>query len=84
MTWQTLASWAPAIITLVGWVFSLGLTQGRINSQEIALAEHDERLGEHEQDIQSHTLRLAKMDARKEGFAEGYREAIKGHREGRG
>jgi flagellar biosynthesis/type III secretory pathway protein FliH len=80
------ARWAPAVITLIGWVFTMGLTVGRINNQEIALAEHDDRLEEHEQDIQSHTLALAKMDSRKEGYAEGYREGFKLHRqaEGRG
>jgi len=78
--------WIPAIITLVGWIFTMGLTVGRINNQEIVLEEHDERLGDHDQDIQAHTIAIADMKARKEGYAEGYKEGFKLHRqsEGRG
>lgn len=72
MNWS---AWAPAIITVIGWIFTMGLTVGRINDQEKTLEDHHERLGEHTNKLESHAIAIAEGKA----WREGYNSAAKKH-----
>lgn len=79
------SAWVPAIITVVGWIFTLGLTVGRINSQEKTLVEHDDRLNGQDvklenhaaataTKLENHAIAIAKLEAWKEGYNAGVKK----------
>jgi len=68
MTW---AAWAPAIITLVGWIFTAGMVMGRIKNQEITAKDHDDQLKDHTIKIESLGNRMTASEAWREGYNAG-------------
>lgn len=64
----TLAAWMPAIITVLTAIFIAGQITGRIKDQEKTLARHDHQLGEHEDRLNDHSVKIAKNDAWRDGY----------------
>lgn len=62
------AAWAPAIITLVGWIFTAGMVLGRIKNQEVTLKDHDDQLKVHGTKIESLGNRVTASEAWREGY----------------
>ena len=68
MNWQ---AWAPAIITLIAWVFTAGMTLGRIKDQEITLKDHHDQLKEHGSELNSLGNRMTASEAWRDGYNAG-------------
>lgn len=65
------AAWAPAIICVIGWIFTQGLTAGRIRDQEIALKEHDDQLKDHGGKLENLGNRMTASESWREGYNAG-------------
>lgn len=63
--------WAPAVITLIGWIFTAGMTIGRINGQEKTLKNHDDRLDGHDDKLENLGNRMTASESWREGYNAG-------------
>lgn len=65
------AAWTPAIITLVGWIFTAGMVLGRIKNQEITLKDHDDQLKDYGTKLENLGNRMTASEAWREGYNAG-------------
>lgn len=65
---NNLAAWAPTIVAAITMIFTAGLLVGRIRNQEIALAEHHDRLEGHDKKLEDHALAIMEAKAWREGY----------------
>lgn len=62
------AAWVPAIITILGWIFTAGMVIGRIKDQEITIKEHHDQLKDHGTKIESLGNRVTASEAWRDGY----------------
>jgi hypothetical protein len=65
------AAWTPAIITVVGWIFTLGMTMGRIKDQEVTLKDHHDILKDHGTQLNALGNRMTASEAWRQGYDAG-------------
>lgn len=68
MNWS---AWAPAIITILGWIFTAGMMTGRIKDQEITIKEHNDQLKGHAVKLEDLGNRMTASEAWLEGYNAG-------------
>jgi len=68
---STWAAWVPAIVTVIGWIFTMGLTTGRIKDQEVTLKDHHAILKDHDIKLDSLGNRMTASEAWREGYNAG-------------
>lgn len=72
MNW---AAWSPAFVTVIFWIFTAGMTIGRIKNQEDALKSHDDRLNDVDDRLDGVGTKLENLGNRmtaSEAWREGY------------
>lgn len=65
------AAWAPAFITIIFWIFTAGMTIGRIKDQEVTLKDHDDQLRAHDGKLDSLGNRMTASESWREGYNAG-------------
>jgi hypothetical protein len=69
------AAWGPTLVAIITAVFIAGQVSGRIKDQEKTLVEHHGRLDEHDVKLETHGNAITRMEAWKEGYNAGSRNA---------
>lgn len=67
----TIAAWAPAIVTIIFWIFTAGMTIGRIRDQEVTLKDHDGRLDAHDGKLENLGNRMTASESWRDGYNAG-------------
>lgn len=67
----TAAAWAPAVVTVIAWIFTAGMVTGRIKEQEDAIKDHHDRLNNHDAKLENLGNRMTASEAWREGYNAG-------------
>lgn len=68
MNW---AAWGPTVVAAITMIFTAGTLVTKINRHDEDLKDHGERLDNHDKEIGSLDVRVAKQEAWRDGYNAG-------------
>lgn len=68
---MTATAWIPAVITLLGWIFTAGMVTGRIKDQEITIKDHHDQLKDYGGKLENLGNRMTASEAWRDGYNAG-------------